>query len=127
MSCCEKKNGVGGAIIGLTALLSTVIFLYVGFTLYIWHPTWLIFLSIPIVSSIVDAVTKKNVAGRVSGLISLICIVTYLYIGFFHNLWHPGWLIFFAIPIVHIIVKLFTGETSSPCAQDTEKQNSKDE
>ncbi len=57
--------------------------------MHIWHPTWLIFLSIPIVSAIVDVATKRDVAGAVSGIVSIICVVVYLYLGFFHAL-HPG-------------------------------------
>lgn len=106
-----SKNKVGGAIISLTAILSTFAFLYIGFVLNTWHPTWLIFVSIPIVSSIVEIATKRNVKGAIPAIVSIICVVSYLYMGFFLRLWHPGWLIFFAIPVVQIIVGLFAGKS----------------
>lgn len=126
MSAPAKKSAVGGAIISLTALLSTVLFLYIGFVMHTWHPTWLIFISVPIVSAIVDVFTnKRHVVAAISAIISIGCILAYLYMGFRLNLWHPGWLIFFAIPITHILIKLFTGgcEACSPdvCNKKPEK------
>ncbi|MFA5675538.1 MAG: hypothetical protein WDA65_03355 [Christensenellales bacterium] len=131
MTKSAKKSAVGGAIISLTALLSTVVFLYIGFVMHTWHPTWLIFISIPVVSAIVDVFTsKRHIAAAVSAIVSVCCVVAYLYMGFILRLWHPGWLIFFAIPITHIILKLFTGdfETCSKesdcktCSADTKEQ-----
>lgn len=117
-----KRHPIGSGIISLVCLLSTVAFLFIGFTMHTWHPTWLIFLSIPIVSGIVDVATKRDAAGAISGIVSVICVVAYLYMGVALRLWHPGWLIFFAIPITHIIVKLFTGgeaKHKKPDSEDT--------
>lgn len=36
----------------------------------------------------------------------LLCIVIYLFLGFFCNLWHPGWIIFITIPFYYWIVRL---------------------
>lgn len=35
---------------------------------------------------------------------AIICIIAYICMGFFMNLWHPGWLIFFLIPLFHGII-----------------------
>jgi len=108
-----KKNKIAGSIIGLVSLLATFVFLFIGFTQGTWHPTWLVFLVIPIVSMITDIVTKKNdPVGLVSSIVSTLCALGYLYMGFFLGLWHPGWLIFFAIPIASIITKMFAGDTA---------------
>ncbi len=122
MSAKPKKSPVGHAIISLVSLLSVAAFLFIGFTMHIWHPTWLIFLSIPIVSAIVDVATKRDVAGAVSGIVSIICVVVYLYLGFFHALWHPGWLIFFIIPITHVLIKMFTANKKQQPDDETNKQ-----
>ncbi len=104
----SHKQKIGGLVISLVALLSAFVFLFVGFTEGIWSPTWLVFLSIPFVSIIVDVITKKkDPVGMVSGIVSFACIVGYLCFGFFFDLWHPGWLIFFAIPVSSIIAKMF--------------------
>ena len=129
MSNQPKHGKVGGAIISLTALLSAFVFLYIGFVLHTWHPTWLIFISIPIVSSIVEIATKRSVKNAIPAIVSIICVVSYLYLGFFLGLWHPGWLIFFAIPVVQIIVGLFAGksEPQDNCCGNHAQQDSDSE
>lgn len=37
--------------------------------------------------------------------IGLFVLIAYLIMGFGFNLWHPGWLIFFAIPVLHSLVQ----------------------
>ena len=118
----DRKNVVGGSIVGLVALLATFTFLFIGFTQGIWNPTWLVFLAIPFVSIIVDILTKKkDVVAMVSGIVSFLCVAIYLYMGFVLNLWHPGWLIFFAVPISGVITKMFVGEPSTEKKDDDTK------
>ena len=50
----------------------TALYLVLGAVFHLWHPGWLIFLTIPL---------------------------HYMLLGFFFNLWHPGWLVFLAIPL----------------------------
>ena len=35
---------------------------------------------------------------------AVLCVIGYICMGFFMNLWHPGWLVFFLIPIFHGLV-----------------------
>lgn len=113
---------LGGSIIGLVSLLATFTFLFIGFTQGIWSPTWLVFLAIPFVSIIVDIFTKKkDTVAMVSGIVSFLCAVVYLYLGFGLGLWHPGWLIFFAVPISGIITKMFVGEPATEKKDDDTK------
>jgi hypothetical protein len=108
----DNKNKIAGSIVGLVSLLAAFAFLFIGFTQGIWHPTWLVFLIIPVVSMIADIATKKkDPVGLVSSIVSTLCVIGYLYMGFFLGLWHPGWLIFFAIPIASIITKMFVSDT----------------
>ena len=44
-----------------------------------------------------------------TGVVALLCVIIYLLLGFVWHLWHPSWIIFFAIPISGIIVKMFAG------------------
>ncbi len=108
----DKKNTIAGSITGLIALFATFTFLFIGFTTHVWHPTWLVFLVVPCVSTIADIICKKkDVTGTITGIVSFLCTVVYLYMGFFLRLWHPGWLIFFAVPITGIIVGMFVKKT----------------
>ena len=40
--------------------------------------------------------------------VPMIVVGIYLVLGFLLNLWHPGWLIFFAIPVYYQFVSMFT-------------------
>ena len=59
---------------------------------HLWHPGWLIFLTIPL-----HYMHPKNRLEQLSNPILVTLI--YLVLGFFFNLWHPGWLVFLAIPL----------------------------
>lgn len=90
-------------IIAICPLLSTVIFLVLGFAddfgfskEPLWHPGWVVFLLTPIVT----ALFKMK---KVESFISFAIVVLYLIIGFAFDLWHPGWIIFLLIPILKIL------------------------
>ena len=36
----------------------------------------------------------------------LICLIIYLFIGFYYEIWHPTWVIFFLIPAMPILLGL---------------------
>lgn len=104
----HKNKTVGGLVVSLTALLAVAVFLLIGFSTRVWSPTWLVFLSIPLVSIIVDIATnRKDIVGKVTGVVASICVITFLLIGFLAHTWHPTWVIFFAIPISGTIAKMF--------------------
>jgi len=50
--------------------------------------------------AVVNAIKSRAVS------YTLIIVLIYLAIGFIWNLWHPGWIIFLFIPIIH----WFTGK-----------------
>ncbi len=39
--------------------------------------------------------------------VAIIVLIVYLILGGYYNLWHPGWLVFFAIPIYHTFIAFF--------------------
>ena len=75
-------------------VLVTFIYLVLGIFLNLWHPGWLIFLTIPL-----HYIPAKD--RTLPNLLSSPVMVTliYLILGFYFNWWHPGWLIFFCIPL----------------------------
>lgn len=119
----KKNKTVGGLFVSLTALLATVVFLLLGFMWGAWPVAWIVFLAIPVVSIIVDLVTnRKDVAGKVTGVVSMLCVIIFLLIGFLAHIWHPTWIIFFAIPISGTIAKMFTvgkKDAEPPQGKDT--------
>jgi hypothetical protein len=87
----EKRNGN-------YPLFVTGLYLLLGFAFNLWHPGWLLFLTIPLYY-----MKPKNEAER--WLNPVMITLIYLVLGFFFNLWHPGWLIFLAIPASAMIKK----------------------
>ena len=74
-------------------------YLLLGFVFNLWHPGWIIFLTIPLY--------YLPAAQRTP--IRLLCnpvmvTIIYLLLGCFCNLWHPGWLVFLAIPLLNAAV-----------------------
>ena len=98
----HRKKKFSGKIVAVTPILCTLIYLFCGFVFQIWHPTWVIFLLIPIVPIICDVFTKRG-RGQVISLITVLVIIGYFVLGIY-GYWHPGWLIFFLIPIFSILI-----------------------
>lgn len=44
--------------------------------------------------------------------IPFVSIVAYLFLGFVLDFWHPGWMVFFAVPIVFLIFSIFHDDIS---------------
>lgn len=105
----QNQKSLGGLLISLTALLAAAAYLLLGFTVGGWHIYWVLFLAVPIMSIIVDIVeARKPVSARIPGIVALVCIITFILVGFLADIWHPTWLIFFAVPISGIIAKMFS-------------------
>lgn len=54
------KERIGGAVCGSTMIVAVIAYLAVGFTLNIWHPTWVIFIVAVGICGVVGAFTAKN-------------------------------------------------------------------
>ena len=96
----KKINDIKGRIVGATPLIVVALYLLIGFTKGIWHPTWLLFALIPIVPLILFGF--NNGKSSFMGIIAILVIFGYFVLGSC-GYWHPGWLIFFLIPIYSIL------------------------
>lgn len=76
---------------------------YAAFTGF-WHPTWLVFLLIPIISTFVTAVKKRNANYFAYPVLTALI---FLYYGFMESVWHPTWLVFVTIPLYYSLVGYF--------------------
>ena len=109
-----EENKMSGLIIGLVALLCTAAFFILGFATGSWAWIWLVFLVIPITAIIVNLVSeKKDIAGAVVGLVALLCVGIFMILGFVFGWWHPGWIIFLAIPLTSMIADLIKNKGKS--------------
>ena len=67
-----------------------------------WGLSWIIFLTIPVYHSLINAITKRRFA---KFEYATLIILIYLYCGLYHGAWHPTWVMVFAIPILEGLAK----------------------
>ena len=83
-------------------ILAIGVYLLLGFINKTYFSTcWVILFSIPLYYLICLAVKKKNVLWFFNCIVPSLCIAGYLLLGFLGGWWHPGWVIFFAIPVYY--------------------------
>lgn len=113
------------AIVGLIALLAVTAFMLIGFTVGYWQYAWLVFLLIPVSAILLGMLTqeKKDLAGQLTGLVALLAVIAYMIMGFAFSLWHPGWLVFMAIPIAGSVAGLFKKEEKDGDSQDQKPED----
>ena len=66
-----------------------------------WEFGWIIFLTIPLYYSIIEAVHKRDAS---CFAYPVFVAAAYLVMGFVWDLWHPGWVIFLTIPVYYGII-----------------------
>ena len=81
-------------------VLAIIIYIVIGFCFDLWHPGWLLFILIPIISSLVDAVCKRDAS---LFQYPVFAFGIFLYAGIVHTLWHPAWVSFLTIPIFYFL------------------------
>lgn len=88
-------------------LFATGAFLFSGSVFNLWHPAWMLFLTIPLYYTAIPAIHKKN-----PNIFCYPVLVTLLYLiaGFALNLWHPGWLAFLTVPVYYWAVNFLKDE-----------------
>ena len=67
-----------------------------------WELSWIIFVTIPVYYTLVEAIYKKRFA---EFAYPVLCAVVYLYLGMYHGNWHPSWLLFVTILIYYPIAE----------------------
>ena len=103
-TCISIKLFDFSTISGLLALIISAIYLILGFVFGIWHPSWIMFLLIPLTSSVFTAIKNRNIE---EFEFAILPIMIYLLIGTMYRIWHPGWIVLLSIPIYETIISLF--------------------
>ena len=92
----QQQNRQHKQLANIFPLFITGLYLMLGFSFRLWHPGWLLFLTIPLFY-----MHPKTTLQKLSNPVMITLI--YLVLGFFFRLWHPGWLIFLVIPAAAIL------------------------
>ena len=82
-------------------LLVIAAFIAIGVLTGAWHPAWVIFFTIPLFHSCVEAFRRKDMGWFA---FPVLIMMIYLLLGIFKSLWHPGWLLFLTVPVYYAIV-----------------------
>lgn len=78
----------------------TLVYLLIGFLFNLWHPGWLLFMTIPVYYT---AISPKGGFDLNRVPYPLLVSILYLVAGFAVNFWHPGWLVFLTIPLYYTL------------------------
>lgn len=65
-----------------------------------WALSWIIFITIPIYYSLVEAIYEKRASEFAYAVLTAFI---YLYLGLYHGNWHPSWIIFVTVPVYYSI------------------------
>ena len=97
----RKKFEIRKLVMSTYVTLVVIAYLAMVFFLDKWHPHWVIFLSIPVVDSLVTAILEKKIAlFSVDALIVLAFVVVCAVTG----KQHPAWMILLLVPLWRCIL-----------------------
>ncbi len=66
-----------------------------------WHYGWIVFLTIPLYYTLVEAIIKRR---PVIFCYPVLAVIIFLILGFTLGAWHPAWVVFLTVPIFYWIV-----------------------
>ncbi|BCR35475.1 HAAS signaling domain-containing protein [Mariniplasma anaerobium] len=92
----KRKKQYRNKFIALTPFIAVILFMVIGLSSNVYHPTWLVFLIIPM-SAIILNTGKKEKLIALSPFLALIFFIT---VGTYTKVWIPTWLIFLIIPLL---------------------------
>jgi len=90
--------------LGSILFLTSAIFVIIGVLTDVWHPTWLIFMVIPIGSIVISAIAMDNKI-HWTAIMPFIAIIGFFLFGEFLDGYHWAWLFFLLIPMTAIVEK----------------------
>lgn len=97
----KKFNLVEGILSGSLALIMTIIYFVVCFNHpNEWSRLWIIYFGVVIIPSIVKAIKNRRFC-QFNYAVLVTC--AFMGLGFYLDLWHPGWIVFLSIPVFYSV------------------------
>ena len=76
-------------------VLVVAVYIFLGFSVHLWHPTWLIFLLIPAYYHFAIAARAKTMKGFLLGMpVIEAAVILFLILGLAINAWKYAWILF---------------------------------
>ena len=85
-------------------VLAVIAFFLWGWLGDAWNVSWIVFLTIPIYYTLVDAIIQRNPSHFAY---PVLVVIAFLLLGMCCDAWHPGWLVFLTIPLYYSITSSF--------------------
>jgi len=97
----NKKQTIALSIIdGVIFLLTLTGYFIWSFCFNAWYVSWVLWVAMPAIMSIFEAIFKKQLTKFVY---PLLIAAVYCFIGMQYDLWHPFWILFITIPVYYMI------------------------
>ena len=86
-------------------ILTVIVYLLLGFFVpWGWSIGWLVFLTIPLYYTTIDAIAKRNPH---IFCYPVLVVIIFLLFGMTMDLWHPMWIVFLTIPLYYALTEQF--------------------
>ncbi len=92
-------------------IIAAIVYIIIGYAFKVWHPTWLIFLTIPayyLTAPAFFAPTKKKILMRLPAYYYIIML--YIFLGILFSLWSKTWILFLFIPVYYWVISIIKFE-----------------
>lgn len=53
---------------------------------------------------------RNKVTNKISAVTPILATAAFFYLGMFHDMWHPGWVVFGAVPLVELLISVYSQE-----------------
>jgi hypothetical protein len=90
------------ALIAISPFIVVTAYLSIGFILNVWHPTWLVFLLIPMMGIFSGFKTMRFVS-FLTAISPFVSLIAYILLGNFLGLWGSAWVVFYLVPIFGVL------------------------
>lgn len=101
----DKSDKHGDITSGIVSSFIALAYLVLGIFGY-WHPAWILFVTIPVIQFVVNAIVHRYSVARIFVKFPMAVLITvvYLCIGCFVGGWGTWWVLYVALPLYHSIV-----------------------
>ncbi|MCM1043720.1 MAG: DUF1700 domain-containing protein [Corallococcus sp.] len=123
----KRSSGVWATMSSIAFPLVLIVYFILGGVWGLWHPWWVLFLIVPTVISLADAIVH-NRPDRFCYPVFIAML--YLCIGLFFHRWHPSWILFLTIPLYYSVISILQRqkrkERLSEFAKENDEQSERD-
>ncbi len=104
-------------------LVIVIVYLIFGFVFDWWHPSWLVFLLIPIYYHGAGALEVRKKKARLLAMpIPEVIVLLYLMFGLLGGIWSPTWILFLLIPLYYWLISCFY-KNSDDASDSSQEEN----